>query len=327
MNIVLLQSPLSIQEIEQLIEEFPHFLFLVFSSTTYKNLSKEDWAKVEILYGNRLTDYELSLAHQLRWIHSPSDQLNRLCLEAIRTQGNVQITISREENLVQIGEFVFGTILAFAKNLFKWKELDQSPGDVWDSQWRDKMWMLNGKKFLQIGLGNVGSELARMAKQFGMTVWGVQACPSFNAHCQRTFGFESLHHLLPEVDIVSMSLPRSPLFEEWFGVEEFNLMKEDSIITVVGYHKIFSKEALVQMKEQSKLRGLLVDASYQTPVPQGSLLWSIPQAIITPEVGSRPKSKSTQAYHAFRYNMRQYIHGNLSAMRNCLDQTSMMFEM
>lgn len=326
MNIVLLQSPLSVQEIEQLINEFPHFLFLVFTSNTYKNLSKEDWGKVEVIFGNRLTDYELSLAHQLRWIHSPSDQLNRLCLEAIKAQGNVQITVANEQNLTQIGEFVFGTILAFAKNLFKWRELDRTPVDVWDSQLRDKMWMLNGKRFLQIGMGNVGGELARMAKQFGMGVWGVQARPSFNPFCQKTFGFEALHKLLPEADVVSISLPRSPLFEEWFGEEEFNLMKEDSILAVVGHHKIFSKEALVQMKAQSKLRGLLVDASYQTPVPQGSLLWEIPQAIITPEVGSRPKSKSTQAFQAFRYNMRQYIHGNLSVMRNCLNQTTMMFE-
>jgi len=320
MNIVLLQSALSIQEIEQLIEEFPHFLFLSFTPTTYKNLSKEDWAKVEIIYGNRLTDYEFSLAHQLRWIHSPSDQLTRLCLDLIKNQGNVQITIGKEENLVQLGEYVFAGILAFAKNLFKWKEMMQAPTAIWDSQWRDRMWTLQGKKFLQVGLGHVGTEFARLAKQFGMTVWGMQPRASFNPYCQKTFDLQEFQQLLPEVDVVSLCLPKSPAFEGWFGLEEFNLMKNESILAVVGSYKIFTENVLSVMQHSEKLRGLLVDASYQMPIPKGSLLWTIPQALVTPEVGSRPKAKSTQSYRTFRYNLRQYVHGNSNAMSNRIDQ-------
>ncbi|PJD93842.1 MAG: D-2-hydroxyacid dehydrogenase [Parachlamydia sp.] len=326
MNIVLLQSALTVQEIEQLIEEFPHFLFLSFTHATYKNLSKEDWAKVEILYGNRLTEYEFSLAHQLRWIHSPTDQLNRLCLDLIEKQGKVQITIGKEENLVQLGEYMFAGILAFAKNLFQWKEMMQSPATIWDSQWRDRMWSLQGKKFLQVGLGNVGTELARRARQFGMTVWGMQPRASFNPHCQKTFALEEFQRILPEVDIVSICLPKSPAFEEWFGVEELNLMKNEAILAVVGSYKIFVENVLVSMKHTQKLRGLLLDASYQAPIPQGSLLWTLPNALITPEVGARPKAKSTQSYRTFRYNLRQYVHGNSNAMTNRIDQNRMLWD-
>lgn len=326
MNIVLLQSPLSSEEIELLMQEFPHYLFLAFTETTYRNLSKEDWGKVEIIYGNRLAENEFALADQLKWIHSPSDQLNRLCLDLIADQGNVQITVTREENVVQIGEYVLGVMLAFAKNLFKWKFLDQDPAAVWASELRDQMWTLNGKKMLQIGLGKTGSEVARMAKQFGMTIWGVQPHASFNPYCHKTFSLENFHHLISEVDIVSLCLPRSRTFEEWFGVKEFDLMKNDSILSVVGSYKIFSQAAISKMQQSTKLRGLLIDSSYQNPIPQGSLLWQIPQAIITPEVGSRPKSESTEAYRTFRYNLRQYVHGNASAMRNRIDHNAMIFD-
>ena len=72
MNIILLQSQLLLHEIDLLLKEFPQFLFLSLSEAAYRNLGPEHWARLEILYGARLTKEELAKAHQLRWIQCPS---------------------------------------------------------------------------------------------------------------------------------------------------------------------------------------------------------------------------------------------------------------
>lgn len=320
MNIVLLQSPLSLQDIEHLLHEFPHYLFLSFTESSYKNLSQDNWSQVEILYGCRLTEEELAMAPQLRWIHCPSQELNKLCLPAIEDRGNLLLTAIKEENLNQIGEFVLGGILAISKNMFHWKDADLHPNVLWDSKWRENMWTLKGKNFLQIGIDKVGSEIARRASQMDMRVTGASPEATFHPHCSNTCSFSQLHAHVPQADIVCLSLPRTTAYEGFFGKAELALMKEGSILIILGNPKNVDEEALVAMCEAGKFRGVLLDAMYQTPIPPSSPLWKAPNMLITPDVAPRPKAKQGASFATFRYNLRQYVHGNFKDMRNVLNK-------
>ena len=318
MHIVLLQSRLTDEEITELIDEFPQFLFLSPSEHTFRKLGEEQWDRVEIIYGNRLSKENLENAHQLKWIHSPVPNLNPLCLDALEKSGSVIVTVTREENAYQIGEYVMCGMLAYAKNLFHWLEADQNPQHLWDSKWRESMWTLKDRLFLQIGLGKVGTEIARRAQQLEMKVWGVQEKRTFHPHCRKVFSMEDLHEVLPYADVVSIALPRPQQKGTLFGKQEIKLMKEDSILIMIGSKSLIDEQALADEKNAEKFRGILIDAFYQVPVPPTSKLWKLPNTIITPEVAPRPKSEANEAYRLFRYNLRQYVHGNYSDMRNPL---------
>jgi phosphoglycerate dehydrogenase-like enzyme len=316
MHIVLLQSRLTDEEVTELIDEFPQFLFLAPSEFTFKQLGNEEWDKVEIIYGNRLTKENFERAHQLKWIHSPVPNLNPLCLDSLEKKGTVMITVTREENAYQIGEYVMCGMLAYAKNLFHWLEAGQHPTQIWDSRWRESMWTMKNRKFIQIGLGKVGTEIARRAQQLEMKVWGVQEKPSFHPYCHKVFSLDDLHSILSEGDVVSIALPRPKQKGTLFGKEEIKLMKEDSILIMIGSKSLIDEQALADEKQANKFRGILIDAFYQVPVPPTSKLWTLPNTVITPEVAPRPKSEEKEAYRLFRYNLRQYVHGNYSDMRN-----------
>lgn len=321
MNIILLQGQLTLQEIDQLLKEFPQYLFLSLSEAAYKNLSPDHWARMEILYGFRLAKEELEIANQLRWIHCPGPYLNRLCMEDIEKQGTILVTNTIDENIHQMGEFVMGGVLAFAKNLFQWKEANQFPNLVWNSKWRDTMWTLKNKTFLQVGLGKGGTEIARRAHGFEMKVWGTDPHFSFHPYCQKIFPIQELHAVLPQADIVCLSLPKGRGYQRWFQMEELELMKEDSILISLGSSTIIDEEALVKTVQTGKFRGVLLDAFYQIPIPITSPLWKLPNVIITPDIAQRPKSTERQAFRLFLYNLRQYVHGNFKDMRNVVDKT------
>lgn len=318
MNIILLQSKISIEDLDQLLYEFPQFLFLVFNRNTYKNLSKQDWAKVEIIFGNCLTKEELAAAPQLHWIHSPTPSLSRLCMTALEKKESILITNTKGENIAQMGEYAIGGMLAFAKNFFHWKERNTEPGGVWDSHWRHAMWTLDERHLLQIGLGRTGTEITRRAQQMGMQVWGVQELRSFHPYCEKVIAAKDLHSVLPTADVVSLCLPRGREYDGWFDADKIALMKEDTILVILGSHRVVDEGALYKAALEGKFRGILLDAFYEAPIPPSSKLWKIPDIIITPEVAPRPKIRPRQAFRTFRYNLRQYLHGNYTEMRNLI---------
>jgi len=318
-NIVLLQFRLTDEEIRQLTGEFPQYLFLAPSEVNYKSLGSEEWNRVEVIYGNKLTVEELEKAHQLRWIQSPVPSIAPLCVNEIEKKGNILVTSIKEENTTQIGEYVIGGILAFAKNLYHWKKADKNPLTLWDSKWRDSMWTLKNKTFLQIGLGHVGTEIARLAKQFQMRVWGIQEHRSFHPYCHKVFHMSELHSILPMSDVTCIAFPRGQEKPNWFKGEEIRLMKQDSILAIMGHKGIIDEDALAEVAlTKDKFRGILLDAFYQLPISPGSRLWTIPNIVITPEVAPRPKSSEKESYRLFRYNFRQYLHGNFSDMRHLI---------
>lgn len=317
MNIALLTGDLLPQEIKRLAKEFPEYLFLFIPRHPIDSISKQDWERTEILFGDKLTAEELAGAPQLRWIHTPSSNLNRLCLKEIENHGNVIITTTKNEQLFQIGEFVMGAILAFTKNLFQWKEANRYPHIIWDCKWRGKMETLHNKILLQIGMGGIGREIARRASNDEMKVWSMDIPGSYHPGCSKSFSMDRLSEILPQADVISIALPRNQPTPFRLSQEELAMIKDGAIITLLGSPKLVDEEAL--LLHAPRFRGILIDAYYQNPIPAKSKLWLIPNLLITPEVSPRPKLSEREAMHTFRYNLRQYRHDNYADMKNLVD--------
>ncbi|MGK5593932.1 MAG: NAD(P)-dependent oxidoreductase [Parachlamydiaceae bacterium] len=318
MRIAYLQVPLSLPELNQLIKEFPQFIFLSFPKQSTP-ISKEHWRKIEILFGRRLICEDLQLADQLRWVHCPIFEVNTLCIKEIEQRGNILVTNTVENNSFQIAEYVLAAVLAFAKNLFTFQEINRYPHLVWDCKWRNKMWSLQDKTFLQIGMEPASIEIARRMKETGMRIWGMNERGTFFPHCHRTFSFADLEEVLPCADVVSVLFPPTKKYEHWLSYKELRMMKEDSILTLLGSAKLIDHAALKALAEIKKWRGILLDADYQFPLATTSPLWQIPNLIITPEVAPRPKRGNQEAFKIFRYNLRQYLRGHFSEMKNVVD--------
>lgn len=326
MHIVLIQSPLSDTEIGSLIQEFPRYLFVAPSEKEYRSLQDAFWEQVEILYGTRLVEKDLERAPRLRWIHCPQSNLNALCLDQIEKRENILLTRSKEENNRQIGEYVIGAVLAFAKNLFGWYDARQNPHTVWDHKLRNTLLTLNRRVFLQIGLDTVGGEIARQASFFGMRVWGVDVKRTFHPHCEKVFPLEELGRILPDADLISVALPREKQALLSLGEGEFRAMKPGVILSVVGEYSMIDEQALVAAAATGeKFRGIILDASYQRPIPPSSKLWTLPNVLITPDVSPRPRISEKEALNLFRHNLRQYQHENFYDMKNMVGSKKLFF--
>ena len=307
MSHIMIQSELTKTEQSSLENEFP--------SCSIQVGGEPKWKEIEIMLGENLSCEQLKQAPNLRWIHSPQAQTDQLCLGDLWQKGSVIVTNTKGQNVEQIGEFVTGCILSFAKNFCHWhKHRHNAP--------TFPMWKLKGKRLLQIGLGLYGSEIAKRAKQMGVKVWGVRRQPSFHPHCEKVFGERDIHSLLPATDIVCLNLPRGKHYTTVFGKDEFELMKEGSLFLTLGGFDALSEAAVVEVAKKQKLRGIAIDFSHHRPPPKQSPLWTTPNVLLTPGISGEPYSDSTLPFQTFRYNLRQFLHGNHDDMRNIVEPTN-----
>lgn len=318
MNIILLETPLTIEEVDTLLKEFPHFLFLHLSEEGTKALDKEHWDRVEVYFGDNLKREEVLHADQLRWIHSPINDVTLLPMDEIKKKDNILVSITDNPNVRQAGEFIFATLLGFAKHLFHWKDLTKFPNLIWDNKWSGTIWDLKDKTLIQIGLDAVGDEVTRLAKNFGMKVYGIDHKRTFHPNCKKVLPFKELHCILPLANCVVLSLPKENSFNDFFGEKEFELLKRDLIFVCRGNVKAVNEKALINFMKKGSMRGLLIDADLAHPLSQNSPLFTFPESIITPQVEYLPETLSHKGFHNFHYNLRQYVHGNFSDMRELI---------
>lgn len=309
MPAIFFQEPLPLDEFASLKREFPHYELLT------KCEDSSFWATVEVLYGSQITEEQLHIAPRLRWVHCPTADTESLCLNEIRKRKNVLITLSKGQNVPQIAEFVIGTIFAFGKQFFHWKNVSHDPDEFRNWPLKDTMWSMQKKTLLQVGLGEVGSAVVKLAGTLGMKTWGIRRQQSFHPYCRKTFSLTHLHSLLPAVDVVVVALPQTVNDEILFGFDEFNLMKPDSIFIVVGAGRPIDEEALAQIGLTGKFRGIWLDAFHHPPSKQ-SPLWEIPNTILTPSVASLPASEEHMAFRLFRKNLRFFVSGKINEMKN-----------
>ncbi|MEC7839911.1 MAG: NAD(P)-dependent oxidoreductase [Chlamydiota bacterium] len=322
MNIILLQTKLRLEDIDQLLKEFPQFLFLSLGEQACNNLSKDHWSRVEIFFGNKLSIDEIKMAHQLKWIHTPSDDNSSLCMDEINKQGNILISNTDPSDIRTIAEYVFSGIYMFSKNILRWHDAAKFPNLIWDSKWKDSMWDLPKCRLLQIGLGKIGTEVTRIAKERGMKVWGVQEKKSFHPHCHRTIDPKNLHSVLPNMDIIVIALPKGRGHYDWFDKAELELMKRDSALIVIQNNRAVNEKALTEILKKDRLRGVMIDMCTRTPISANSELWKHPDVIITPAAAQHSESEKAEAFHTFRHNLRQYLYGNFNEMRNVVKNLS-----
>jgi len=316
---ILLREPISPDEFTSLISEFPQYRLLNLApEQPLGSLGIEKCQQVEVVYGSFLEPSELNKLPHLHWVHSPTPYLDFICLDAIQKQGNILVTMTKDENIHQIGEFAICAAMAYAKKLFSWEEGSQDPKNIDIEGIRKKMWRISDRKFLQVGLGIVGTEIAKRAQDQGFKVFGAQEIPSFHPHCEEVYSLEEADRHLPDVDILSLAMPRERPCEVWLTRKRLEAMKDDSVIMGFGSGSIFDMDALSEIGMSGKFRGILLDAHFSPPITADYPLWSLPRVIVTHESGVYPLSERDQGFNLFLQNLRQYIHGNYSDMKNLL---------
>lgn len=123
---------------------------------------------------------------------------------------------------------------------------------------------LDGKTIGIIGMGNIGSRVAKIAQAFGMEVCYFST--SGTGHC-KDYHCLPLNELLKQSDIVSIHAPLNEKTNGLIGAEQIALMKPTSVLVNMGRGGIVDEQALADAISEERIAGAALDVFVKEPVP------------------------------------------------------------
>ena len=184
-----------------------------------------------------------------------------------------------------VAEFTVGLMFSLSKRIV---ETDKFARQGNFSGWKPELFIgknLEGKTLGLIGMGNIGSRVAKMARGLGMRV--VYNKRSRDSELEKELGLEfmSLDNLLRESDFVSL---HCPLTNETCGLineERINLMKDSAFLINTARGKIVDESALANALKTGRLAGAGLDVFEYEPEINHELL-GLPNVVLTPHIAS-----------------------------------------
>jgi phosphoglycerate dehydrogenase-like enzyme len=260
----------------------------------------------------------LRRAARLRWLQAPQAAPPAGYYYPELIAHPVQITNFREIYSDHIGAHVMAFVLAFARGLQhyipqqtkrEWKRLPQNTGVV----------HLPEATALVVGVGGIGSEVARLAAAFGMRVIGVderrREAPPGVAELHRG---DELDALLPAADFVILTVPHTPETEGFMNRARFQEMKKTAFFINIGRGMTTRLDDLAAAIEAGEIAGAGLDVFEQEPLPADHKLWTLPGVLITPHTAGHGPYLDERRYEIILDNCHRFLAGQ--PLRNLVDK-------
>jgi phosphoglycerate dehydrogenase-like enzyme len=161
-----------------------------------------------------------------------------------------------------------------------------------------------------VGLGQIGSEVARRGLAFGMRVVAVDpvqtaAPPGVAA----LWSLDRLPDLLRESDVVVIAAPHTPETVKLFRRAQFRQMKRSAYLINIGRGVIVDLADLAAALRAGEIAGAGLDVFETEPLPVDHPLWAMPNVIITPHVAGASPRIAERHLAVLLENVRRFARG------------------
>ena len=169
---------------------------------------------------------------------------------------------------------------------------------------------LNGLTLGIFGFGNIGTEIAKRAQAFNMTVL-YHKRHRLPADLESELGvtYADKDELLRDADFVVMISPLTPETEKAIGARELDLMKPTAYLINVSRGGVIDEPALVEALKANRIAGAGLDVFVQEPVPYDHPYLTLDNVLLTPHIaGGKGGAGQRQAVAVFE-NLKRFFDG------------------
>jgi phosphoglycerate dehydrogenase-like enzyme len=277
-----------------------------------KRIGEADVVVVSGMWKNDL----IPQAANLKFIQSISSGMDQYSREQLAAK-KVRLASAAGVNARAVAEHAIALVLAMVRRLPEARDNQHARtwrGMIGDLGQREDE--LSGKTLLVVGMGRIGSHLARLARAFDMKVIGIRRDPAQGAN-----GADSIHamgdlvKLVPQADFVALTCALTAETTGLMSKAAFAAMKPSAIFVNVARGKVADEAALVETMKAGRIWGAALDVTADEPLPAASPLWAMPNVFITPHTAGETRRYEDNVIDILLENLERLWRGE-TVLRN-----------
>ena len=214
------------------------------------------------------------------------------------------IVCGTETNTNPTPELTWGLILGLARN-FK-EEID----NMYQGYWQTTVGVeLKGKILGLIGLGKVGSQVAKIGKAFGMQVMAWSENLNLDICKELDVLPCSKEDLIKNSDFLSIHVQGGERYKDCITLKEMDKMKKTSFLINTSRGPIINEEDLIIALSTNEIAGAGIDVYDKEPLPENNKLRFLPNALLTPHIGYVTAENYTTYYNQMIESLESCVNG------------------
>lgn len=261
------------------------------------------WGETEAVCTLDLPVSWIDAMPKLRWVQAYSAGLEQFPRDALAERG-IRLTNAAGVGAPAIAEFVFGRLVEVFRNLRGIEAMQRErafhrPGGR----------TLAGKTLGIVGLGAIGTAVARLAQAFEMNTIATRrsARPGDTSELVDVLlGPDGLPTLLAASDVIVLCAPATPETENLIDASALEAMKQGVVLCNVARGALLDEGALIASLEAGRVAAAVLDVTREEPLPPGDPLWSAPNVYLSPHSSIPPDAYDARLLALFARNLRAF---------------------
>jgi phosphoglycerate dehydrogenase-like enzyme len=243
---------------------------------------------------------ERHIPDEVEWVHILGAGVGGFPFELLRGR---PLTCSKGASAVPIAEWVLAVMLAFEKQLPEsWVH---EPPPAWNMA---NLGSLAGKTLGLVGIGAIGTEIARRALAFDMRVVALRRS-SRPLPLEGITPAATLPAVLRDADHVAVAAPSTPETHHLIDKDALAAMKDGVHLVNIARGSLIDQDALLTALDRGKVARASLDVVDPEPLPAGHPLYTHPKVRVTPHISWSSPITLPRTMEIFLDNLRRFRHG------------------
>jgi glyoxylate/hydroxypyruvate reductase A len=254
---------------------------------------------------------------RLRWVQGTSAGIAGFLERTGLASSPLVFTTAAGVHGVPLAEFTLLGLLYFAKDmptLARWKR---------ERHWeRHTSGQLAGSQALVVGLGGIGTQVARLLAAAGVQVCGAGR-PGRSYSVPGVTGYvdtADLGQVLPDMDALILACPLTRETDHLIGEHELAQLPRGAVVVNISRGQVIDEHALIAALASGHLGAACLDVFTAEPLPKSSPLWEMDNVIISPHSASTAAGENELITELFCANLRRWLDG--APLRNVYSRTA-----
>jgi glyoxylate/hydroxypyruvate reductase A len=265
---------------------------------------------VDVIYGWKVPPAVYEKAARLTWVQAMGAGVDWVLVPELPPR----VVVTRAPG-------VFGPWMA--EYVLGWCTFVSQRVETYRTAQREHRWIdtvlpgrLRGRTLLVVGLGDIGTTIARAAGAIGMRVLGVSRTGRPVRGVERVYRPRDLRRALAAADWVVLTVPLTSATRGLLGAAELSAMKPTAWLLNIARGAIVDETSLLEALRRRAIAGAVLDVFTTEPLPPGHPFWDLDNVVVTPHISG--PSTPEEIAPVFAENLTRYLTGR--PLRHVVDR-------